>query len=166
MRRMACAFTVPLCDSYFFTRGSSNTLNTLPLEDCSIPAIQTSSIAIYRVLGLFSLFFAEISALNANGVDLGQLLSCILQVLIWMNSVFQGANHNQRLTVEPCHETMVLFVLRKLILQTRMRSHPLGLDVWLEPLSSSIPHVCEQQILWRNCADAQVCLCLRWSPMW
>ena len=25
---------------------------------------------------------------------------------------------------------MVLFVLRKLILQTRMRSHPMGLDVW------------------------------------
>ena len=30
---------------------------------------------------------------------------------------------------EPCHEVMVLFVLRKLILQTRMRSHPVGLDV-------------------------------------
>ena len=31
---------------------------------------------------------------------------------------------------EPYHENMVLFVLRKLILQTRMRSHPVGLDVW------------------------------------
>ena len=31
---------------------------------------------------------------------------------------------------EPCHEIMVLFVLRKLILQTRMCSHPVGLDVW------------------------------------
>ena len=31
---------------------------------------------------------------------------------------------------EPCHEIMALFVLRKLILlQSRMRSHPLGLDV-------------------------------------
>ena len=30
----------------------------------------------------------------------------------------------------PSHETMVLFVLRKLILQTFMRSHPTGLDVW------------------------------------
>ena len=27
---------------------------------------------------------------------------------------------------EPAHEIMVLFVLRKLILQTRMRSHPVG----------------------------------------
>ena len=31
---------------------------------------------------------------------------------------------------EPPHEIMVLIVLRKLILQTRMRSHPVGLDVW------------------------------------
>ena len=30
---------------------------------------------------------------------------------------------------EPCHEIMVLFVLRKLILQTGMRSHHMGLDV-------------------------------------
>ena len=33
-------------------------------------------------------------------------------------------------TNEPAHEIMVLFVLRKLIIQTRMRSHPVGLDVW------------------------------------
>ena len=32
---------------------------------------------------------------------------------------------------EPCHEIMVLFILRKLIFQTRMRSHPVGLDVCL-----------------------------------
>ena len=31
---------------------------------------------------------------------------------------------------EPSHEIMVLFILRKLILQTRMPSHPVGLDVW------------------------------------
>ena len=30
---------------------------------------------------------------------------------------------------EPAHEIMVLFVLRKLILQTRMHSYPVGLDV-------------------------------------
>ena len=33
---------------------------------------------------------------------------------------------------EPCHEIMVLFVLHKLILQTRMCSHPVGLDVWFK----------------------------------
>ena len=31
---------------------------------------------------------------------------------------------------EPSHEIMALFARRKLILQTRMRSHPVGLDVW------------------------------------
>ena len=31
--------------------------------------------------------------------------------------------------IEPSHEIMVFFVLRKLILQTRMRSNPVGLDV-------------------------------------
>ena len=31
---------------------------------------------------------------------------------------------------EPSHEIMALFDLHKLILQTRMRSHPMGLDVW------------------------------------
>ena len=31
---------------------------------------------------------------------------------------------------EPAHEIMALSVLRKIILQTRMRSHSLGLDVW------------------------------------
>ena len=33
-------------------------------------------------------------------------------------------------TNEPAHEIMALFVLRKLILQSHMRSHPVGLDVW------------------------------------
>ena len=53
--------------------------------------------------------------------------------------------------MEPVHEIMVLFVLRKLILQTPMRSHPVGLDVWflVGPFTYSILHVCEQQrIAW------------------
>ena len=33
-------------------------------------------------------------------------------------------------TNEPAHEIMAFFVLRKLILQMRMRSHPVGLGVW------------------------------------
>ena len=32
---------------------------------------------------------------------------------------------------EPFHEIVVLFVLPKLILQMRMHSHPMGLDVWV-----------------------------------
>ena len=32
--------------------------------------------------------------------------------------------------IEPAHEIMALFVLHKLVLQTRMHSHSVGLDVW------------------------------------
>ena len=48
---------------------------------------------------------------------------------------------------EPCHEIMVLFVLRKLTLQTRMRSHPVRVmsDCWSDTSSTSILHVCEQR---------------------
>ena len=69
---------------------------------------------------------------------------------------------------EPCHDIMALFILHKLILQTRMRSHPVGLDVWfcLDPLSTSILHVCEQRSLWQDCVDAQARQSLCWSPMW
>ena len=53
------------------------------------------------------------------------------------NSAWQlSIQHPQETWFEPCHEIMVLFVLRKLILQTLMRSHPVGL------------HVREQQRLW------------------
>ena len=48
---------------------------------------------------------------------------------------------------------MALFVIRKLILQTRMRSHRVGLDVWFflsDPSSISIPYVCEQRRPWRD----------------
>ena len=71
-------------------------------------------------------------------------------------------------TYEPSYEIMALFVLRKLILQTHMRSHPVGLDVWflVGPLFTSIVHVCEQRRLWRDCANAQARLSLRWSSMW
>ena len=34
-------------------------------------------------------------------------------------------NLQSKAPIEPAHEIMVLFVLRKLILQTRMRSHPM-----------------------------------------
>ena len=37
--------------------------------------------------------------------------------------------HHHQLINEPSHEIMVLFILRKLILQMRMRSQAVGLDV-------------------------------------
>ena len=61
-----------------------------------------------------------------------------------------------------------LFVLRTLIPKTCMCSHPVQLDVrfWSDPSSTSILHVCEQQRLWWDWADAQARLSLRRSPMW
>ena len=65
------------------------------------------------------------------------------------------------LSYEPSHEIMALFVLRKLILQMRMRSNPVGLDVWFwsDPSSTSIHYVCEQRRLRRVAWAFAVCLC-------
>ena len=53
---------------------------------------------------------------------------------------------------ESSHEIMVFFVLRKIILPTHMRNHPVGLDVWFCS-STSVLHVCKQRRLWRDCAE-------------
>ena len=49
-----------------------------------------------------------------------------------VKSIFiQGvSNIHFHFVFEPCHEIMALFILRKLILQKGMSSHPVGLDVW------------------------------------
>ena len=65
---------------------------------------------------------------------------------------------------EPSHEIMVFFIFRKIILQTRMHSHPIGLDVWFFVGPFVYFHtlwVWEQRRLWRDCMDAQASLSLR-----
>ena len=47
----------------------------------------------------------------------------------WCVSVLYLLLCNFQTINEPSHEIVVLFVLRRLILQTRMRSYPVGLDV-------------------------------------
>ena len=62
-------------------------------------------------------------------------------------------------------EIMVLFVLRKLILQTRMRCHPVGLDVWFLVGPFVYFHTsCVQtaNALERLCGQAR--LSFHWSP--
>ena len=49
----------------------------------------------------------------------------------WIHKTLSKLHKTADGSNEPSHEIMVLFVLRKLILQTRVRSHPLRLDVWL-----------------------------------
>ena len=70
-------------------------------------------------------------------------------------------------TNEPAHEIMVLFILRKLILQMGMRSHPMGLDIWflVRPFIYFHTYVSELQRLWRDSMDAQAGLSLCWSPI-
>ena len=62
---------------------------------------------------------------------------CLARVIL-MNTTYafmgkygklQSLNASHIIAGEPTHEIMALFVLRKLILQTRMRSHPVGLNV-------------------------------------
>ena len=60
------------------------------------------------------------------------LIECC-SLLCWHNvvsgAILDKISLPKILPFEPCHEIMVLFVLRKLILQKQMRSHPVGLDV-------------------------------------
>ena len=78
------------------------------------------------------------------------------QVFSWRGSVDVILGVCIPFPFEPCHEIMALSVLRKRIHQTRMRSHPVGLDVWFlsDPSSTSMLYVCKQGRLWGECADA------------
>ena len=73
-----------------------------------------------------------------------------------------------RSVFEPAHKIMALFDLRKNILQTRMHSHPVGLDVWVLVGPFVYFHTsCVRTVkALANCADPQACLSLRWSPVW
>ena len=53
-----------------------------------------------------------------------------LHLKVNQNFYEQGHVFHCRVIIEPCHEIMVLFVRRKLIFETGMRSHAFGLDVW------------------------------------
>ena len=69
---------------------------------------------------------------------------------------------------EPAHEIMAFFVLRKLILQMCMRSHPEELDVWFLVGPFVTFHT---SCVWTVKALARLCRCaglpeLRRSPMW
>ena len=69
---------------------------------------------------------------------------------------------------EPSHEIMVPFDLRKLIFQTRMRSHPVGLDVWflVGPFVYFHTSCVRTAKALARPRDAQARLSLRWSSMW
>ena len=72
------------------------------------------------------------------------------------------------MTIEPCHEIMVLFVLYKLILQTHMLSCPVGLDVrFLVGAFVNFHTSCVRTAkALARLRSAQAHRSLRWSPMW
>ena len=64
---------------------------------------------------------------------------------------------DKTLSSELAHEIMALFVLSKLILQTCIRSHPVGLHVcFLVGPFVYFDTSCLQRRLWRDCADAHI----------
>ena len=48
----------------------------------------------------------------------------------WDEMLSETSEHFLRRPYEPSHEIMALFALYKLIFETRLRSHPVGHDVW------------------------------------
>ena len=106
------------------------------------PVWSESSLSTWRKLWSLATHWAQAKTLIRPGgcpgwseSSLGaQLLCCFFHVAAHMPKqvllAIQLVVVIHYLTYEPSHEIMVLFVLRKLIVQTRMRSHPVGLDVW------------------------------------
>ena len=71
----------------------------------------------------------------------------------------QSPSHGSRLHVfEPSHEIIALLVLPKLILQMRMRSHPMGLDVWLLVGPFIYFHTPWAYVMYHNLMSQLICL--------
>ena len=81
--------------------------------------VQLCKVANY-ILGVWIFHICTAFQLHQISLDLanGTFMSCKLFTQIGWT------------ITEPTHEIMVLFILRKPIFQTRMRSHPMGLNVW------------------------------------
>ena len=54
----------------------------------------------------------------------------INKLVFWEGWPLENLKFWTIIVIEPCHEIMVLFVLRNLNLQMRIHIHPVGLDVW------------------------------------
>ena len=85
-----------------------------------------SSLPVWRNIGFLATHWAESEDSDQTGRKL------VLLVLSWGGSMFVSVLVFVliSLSYEPCHEIMVLFVLRKLMFQTCMGSRPMGLDIW------------------------------------
>ena len=84
----------------------------------SLQLVWSACVAVLNSLPVFSLSADYIFlSFGIHEIEFNALLKNLLEAVI-------------SVAFESALEIMVLFVLHKLILQTRMRSHPVGLDVW------------------------------------
>ena len=79
--------------------------------------------------------------------------------------------NESRVLYEPAYDKRDLIIFRTVVLKMCMRSplfgyiHMFVLVFSPETSSRFLLHVCEQQRLWLDCANAQARLRLYWSPM-
>ena len=96
--------------------------------DFSITINWTSLFPSLGVPGVLFYFTFDRKSCYANTVGPDQTSDLGLHCLP-MSSKSDARHKRVKSITEPSHEIMARFVFRKLILQTRMRGHPVGLDV-------------------------------------
>ena len=79
---------------------------------------------------LFLSLISQISHWHLSCFYRSDVVLYTMSVAIKVKYTYNTCHFIKGICAEPAHEIMALFVLRKLIHQMRMRSHPVGLDVW------------------------------------
>ena len=92
--------------------------------DNIIPLVSVSEIS-----GLYLTFVPEQASLSLTWLQTLKTGFLVMRLISdqWHRGIASKPHKTQ---YEPSHEIIALFILCKLMLQTRMRSHPVGLDVW------------------------------------
>ena len=160
MRRLICAFVVRIFHKQVFSSktviyldhvaamlqmGGGVSVETLSVETIQQPwsrgdggivlrgwavSWTPTESKLSRFLGEFLVMFGGLIKLTTHSQPIWTPDNKILNPLLKQRVIHIPTSSPLTSIYEPSHEIMVLFVLRKLILQTRMRSHPVGLDVW------------------------------------
>ena len=108
------SFPAPCCD---FTSRVARSIHTI-----RHPVTLGSRVPLCPVFSTLNILFTQATTSCEDGLDgLSKFMTPLLKYSM-------RGEHDAR-QFEPSHEIMVLFAPRKLILQTCMCSHPVGLDV-------------------------------------
>ena len=114
-------FRLPLPIQMFIKVASSPRLSGIGMPS---PILWSHPLKMQRIVLLSSLLWWELGT-NSLITGPGEWLS-----FRRFTSNYPDPDPDRKLPFEPCHEIMVLFILRKLILQMHVHSHPVGLEVW------------------------------------